>query len=152
MKRTLVLHRMAPAVVAAGALALALAAGGARAADEKPAYSASAGAVTYRTYCANCHGSDGRGEGYIAPTLRVKPSDLTQLATKNGGVYPEERVRAAIDGRTDVRAHGSREMPIWGDVFLWPEEDSAERRAHVERKIGELVEHLREMQQPAAAR
>lgn len=152
MKRNRTLHPMTLVALAAAALVAALAGAAARAADEKPAYSAAAGAVTYRTYCASCHGSDGRGEGYIAPTLRAKPTDLTKLAAKNDGVYPEESVRAAIDGRTDVRAHGSREMPIWGDIFLWPEEDSPERRAHVERKIGELVEHLRAIQEPAAQR
>jgi len=138
------------ALVVAGALTLALAVG-ARAADE-PVYSAAAGSITYRTYCANGHGSDARGEGYIAPTLRVKPTDLTQLAADNRGVYPEDKVRAAIDGRTEVRAHGSREMPIWGDIFTWPEEDSPERRAHVERKIGELVAYLSEIQAPADKR
>jgi hypothetical protein len=43
-------------------------------------------------------------------------------------------------------------MPLWGDIFLWPEGDSPERRAHVERKIGELVEHLRTIQEPAEER
>jgi mono/diheme cytochrome c family protein len=150
MNGTRNLRRAALGGLVVGALTLALAGG--VAADEKPAYSAAAGAVTYRIYCANCHGSDGRGEGYIAPTLRVKPTDLTRLAAANDGVYPEERVRQAIDGRTEVRAHGSREMPIWGDIFLWPETDSPERREHVVRKIGELVAHLRTIQEPAAAR
>lgn len=144
------LRLAAGALGVAGIAAFGFAAGS-RAADE-PAYSALSGAVTYRTYCANCHGSDGRGEGYIAPTLRVKPTDLTALAAENGGEYPAERVRQAIDGRTDVRAHGSREMPIWGDIFLWPEEDSPERREHVTRKIGELVAHLKTIQEPAAER
>jgi len=143
--------RLVAGALGVAALAVLASAAGSRAADE-PAYSAAAGAVTYRTYCANCHGSDGRGEGYIAPMLRVKPTDLTRLAAENGGEYPADRVRAAIDGRTDVRAHGNREMPIWGDVFLWPEEDSPERRLHVVRKIGELVEHLREIQEPAEKR
>ena len=140
------------AAATAVALAVALAAAGARAADEKPAYSALAGSITYRSYCANCHGAEGRGDGYIAETLRVAPTDLTRLAAENGGEFPEDRVRAAIDGRQEVRAHGRREMPLWGDIFLWPEGDSPERRAHVERKIGELVEHLRTIQEPAEER
>lgn len=146
--------RFAPLAVAAGvALALAIAAAGARAADEEPpAYSALAGSITYRTYCSNCHGSEGRGDGYIAETLRVVPTDLTQLAAKNGGEFPADRVRATIDGRTEVRSHGRREMPLWGDIFLWPEGDSPERRQHVARKIGELVEHLRTIQEPAEKR
>ena len=33
---------------------------------------------------------------------------------KNNGVFPFTRVYEIIDGRQEVRAHGTREMPIWG--------------------------------------
>jgi mono/diheme cytochrome c family protein len=137
---------------AAGFLLLALGTVARSGASDEQVYSAAAGAVTYRTYCANCHGTDARGEGYIAPALREKPSDLTRLAADNGGVFPAERVRKSIDGQDDVRAHGTREMPIWGDIFLWPEKDSPERRELVVRKIGELVAHLRTIQAPVEKR
>jgi len=135
-------------LAAAGAVGLLLVAGRARA-DEQPAYSALNGSVTYRTYCSNCHGAEGRGDGYLADALRRAPADLTGIAARNGGVFPAERVRRFIDGREEVKTHGRREMPIWGDIFLWPEGDTEERREHVERKIGELVEHLRSIQEPA---
>jgi len=138
------LHRLAP--LAAAAALLALAVGGARAADDEASYSALNGSGTYRTYCSNCHGVAGHGDGYIADTLRVTPTDLTRLAARNGGVFPVERVWKVIDGREEVKSHGSREMPLWGDVFLWPEGDSAERRELVKRKIGELVAHLESIQ------
>lgn len=152
MQRILMLRRLMFVGLATAALGFGWAAGTAWAAGDEPVDSPSAGAVTYRTYCASCHGSDGRGEGYIAPTLRVKPTDLTRLAAENEGVFPEPSVREAIDGRSDVRAHGSREMPIWGDIFLWPEPDSPERREHVRRKIGELVAYLKSIQAPAEKR
>lgn len=135
---------------AAGVAGLALAASGARAVDEEPAYSALNGSITYRTYCSNCHGAEGRGDGYLANALRTAPADLTRIAARNGGDFPAERVREFIDGRQAVKTHGRREMPIWGDIFLWPEGDSEERREHVERKIGELVEYLRTIQLPKA--
>ena len=53
-----------------------------------------------------------------------------------------------IDGREMVATHGPREMPVWGDTFVWPEEDSPERREQVRRKIGELVEYLKTLQEP----
>jgi mono/diheme cytochrome c family protein len=114
--------------------------------DETKAYSAFNGGMTYKNYCANCHGATGKGDGYIADTLKVRPADLTLLAKRNGGVFPVERVTVSIDGEKAVAEHGSREMPVWGDVLLWPEGDSPERREHVKTKIGELVEHLRTLQ------
>lgn len=136
----------------AAALGLGLAASAARTADKEPVYSATVGKVTYGAYCANCHGSDGRGAGEIAPTLVVKPTNLTRLAAENDGVFPAERMHEVVDGRADVTAHGRREMPVWGDTFVWPEEDSPKRREQVERKIGELVAYLRSIQEPVEKR
>ena len=138
-------------VLAAGAL-LALLAGApsARGDEQRPEYSPFAGRQTYKTYCMNCHGVEGKGDGYLAHELKTKPADLTRLAENAGGEYPAERVRASVDGTEAVKGHGMREMPVWGDVFIWPEKDSPERRAVVERKIGELVEYLRSIQQPPA--
>lgn len=138
------------AAVAAGALALASAPGAPVSADGAPIYSTAVGKATYATYCASCHGADLRGKGEIAATLSSKPTDLTRLAEKNDGVLPTERLMLTIDGRDQVAAHGSREMPVWGELFLWPESDTPERRAQVERKIGELVAYIRQMQEPAA--
>jgi mono/diheme cytochrome c family protein len=144
-------------VLLLAALAVAVVASGLAAADdqqaaEKPAYSAFNGHQTYKTFCINCHGPGGKGDGYLAPDLRARPSDLTRLARDNGGVYPEERVRASVDGTVPVRGHGMQEMPVWGDVFLWPEGDTPERREHVKRKIGELVEFLMTIQEPPPAK
>ena len=133
------------AVAALAVAALAAAAAGAGD-EEAPAYSAFNGGMTYKNDCSNCHGVEGKGDGYIADTLKVPPTDLTQLAARNGGVFPVERVTAAIDGEKEVAEHGRREMPVWGDVLLWPEGDSPERREHVKTKIGELVEFLRNLQ------
>ena len=119
--------------------------------DEKQAYSIFNGKQSYKSFCANCHGVEGKGDGYLAPNLSARPTDLTALAKKNGGVYPAERVGASIDGRAAVKEHGRREMPVWGDAFIWPEQESPERREAVRRKIGELVEFLRSVQDPPPA-
>ncbi len=114
------------------------------------AYSAFNGKQTYKTFCINCHGASAKGDGYLVDSLKVRPADLTALAKDNGGEFPSARVRASIDGQKPVKGHGMREMPVWGDVFLWPEGDSPERREHVKRKLGELVEFLRSIQEPAS--
>ena len=75
------------------------------------------GRALFATYCASCHGKTGRGDGPAAEALRIKPADLTQFALRNGGIFPNEKVRRLIDGRDAVRAHGNIEMPIWGDAF-----------------------------------
>ena len=74
------------------------------------------GAALYLERCAACHGASGSGDGPMAHMLRHEPPDLTRLAERNHGRFPSARVYRVIEGR-DVESHGSREMPIWGDVF-----------------------------------
>ncbi|HSF58711.1 MAG TPA: cytochrome c, partial [Candidatus Binatia bacterium] len=59
----------------------------------------------------------GRGDGVMRRYLNIPPANLRQLAKKNGGKFPFWEVYRKIDGQTEVRAHGTREMPIWGDRF-----------------------------------
>jgi mono/diheme cytochrome c family protein len=76
------------------------------------------GQQLYREYCAVCHGTEARGGGPAAAALKKAAADLTQIARKNAGKFPEARVRFVIDGEGAViPAHGSREMPIWGRIF-----------------------------------
>jgi mono/diheme cytochrome c family protein len=70
----------------------------------------------FDTNCASCHGVDGKGNGPIGELLRRSPPDLTQLAKKNGGVFPMTRLFDVIDGG-NVPSHGTREMPVWGREF-----------------------------------
>jgi mono/diheme cytochrome c family protein len=44
------------------------------------------GKIDYESSCAACHGRNGKGDGPVSPELRTKPSDLTLIAKKNGGV------------------------------------------------------------------
>ena len=73
----------------------------------------------YVAYCASCHGVDGLGNGPLADTLKVRPTDLTVISKKNGGHFPYTMLRKTIEGMELglARAHGPREMPVWGPVF-----------------------------------
>jgi len=71
----------------------------------------------YSQSCATCHGLDGKGKGSFAQALQLTVPDLTTLAKRNGGVFPVARVYDVIDGREEVKAHGTREMPIWGKHY-----------------------------------
>jgi mono/diheme cytochrome c family protein len=71
----------------------------------------------YLAYCASCHGKDGKGDGPAASSMKMVPADLTQLAARSGGNFPENRVSQAIKGDTPTSSHGSKDMPVWGPVF-----------------------------------
>lgn len=75
------------------------------------------GRQMYLRYCGSCHGAKGSGDGPVSRDLKVKVPDLTTLAKKHRGVYPLDDVMAIIDGRRLVRAHGDRDMPVWGENF-----------------------------------
>jgi mono/diheme cytochrome c family protein len=102
------------------------------------------GAYTYKTYCASCHGADGKGEGPLTDRLRFRPPDLTQIARKNGGTFPTERVHRIVDGRRPLKGHGGPEMPIWGDAFK--SADTGYDDAQVKAKIQAVVAYLRTIQ------
>jgi mono/diheme cytochrome c family protein len=75
------------------------------------------GKVEYGQSCATCHGLDGKGKGSFSQALELSVPDITTLAKRNGGVFPVTRVYDVIDGREAVKAHGTRDMPIWGKHY-----------------------------------
>ncbi len=86
--------------------------------DAIPVTRSFSGVEMYKTWCASCHGLQGKGDGPAAAALKKPPADLTLLAKKNGGKFPLEKVRNYIDGTKEVASHGSRDMPVWGTFFL----------------------------------
>ena len=76
------------------------------------------GQLEYRSSCAACHGTTGKGDGPLSREMKKQPSNLTILAKKNNGVFPFNFVYRVIDGRDLVAGHGTREMPIWGYRFV----------------------------------
>jgi mono/diheme cytochrome c family protein len=104
------------------------------------------GEELYGRFCASCHGSEALGDGPVSRSLNVAVPDLTTI-TRRYGEFPAGVIRDVIDGRgIDMRAHGTREMPVWGYEF-WVEEGAdvtAQRAAR--NAIDKLVEHLRSIQ------
>lgn len=76
-----------------------------------------AGSDLYRQYCGACHGSDGKGQGPLAGSLKTPPADLTRIAERSGGKFDEAALMSVVDGRRAVAEHGPREMPVWGARF-----------------------------------
>ncbi|MGD1068984.1 MAG: c-type cytochrome [Bryobacteraceae bacterium] len=78
----------------------------------------SSGAAMFKDYCAACHGADGTGNGPAASALKKAPANLTLLSKKNNGKFPALEVQNFIRGDAQsVAAHGTRDMPMWGDIF-----------------------------------
>ena len=77
------------------------------------------GRADFRDNCASCHGTTGKGDGPMRSSLVKPPADLTTIAQRNDGQFPQELIWELIDGRWsgDDGPHGSREMPVWGQEF-----------------------------------
>ena len=97
----------------------------------------------FTSYCAACHGKDGKGTGPAAEALKVPPTNLTSLAAKNGGKYPSMKVSSVIRGEDVLAAHGSRDMPIWGRLF-WNISEGSD--AEVLQRVANLNKHIEGMQ------
>ena len=104
----------------------------------------------FLNYCAACHGADARGDGTLGEFLTLKTPDLTTLSKLNAGIFPEEKVVEIIDGRADVKVHGMRDMPVWGDWFsreaAGSDTSSAARELIVNDRIASLVNYLKSIQ------
>ncbi len=75
------------------------------------------GKSEFQSSCASCHGADAKGNGPVSGQLKTPPADLTMLAKNNNGVFPTNAVYEIIYGSKTIPAHGTREMPIWGERF-----------------------------------
>jgi mono/diheme cytochrome c family protein len=105
----------------------------------------------YDANCAACHGPAGEGDGPKAGTGREHAADLTTLAQRNGGFFPFARVYEFIDGRRLVKAHGTREMPVWGlgyraEAAEYYARAPANAEAHVRSRILALTEYVYRLQ------
>jgi len=109
-------------------------------------FSAYSGAELYHRFCESCHGPHGAGDGPVSGSLKLAVPDLTLIAERHRGAYPDDWVYRVIDGQERIFAHGSRDMPVWG-IELWREQGAdrasgAKTRAVIER----LVRYLSSLQ------
>jgi mono/diheme cytochrome c family protein len=107
---------------------------------------ASKGGVMFDTYCASCHGPDGKGNGPAAAAFKKPVPDLTVLAKQNNGEFPADRVLLTLGRVSSVSAHGSAEMPVWGNLFR----TAGQKEGEVQLRIYNLTHFLEILQVPAA--
>ncbi len=108
-----------------------------------PYTSPSSGKGMFDAYCASCHGLDAKGDGPAAPALKMPTTNLTTLAAKNGGVFPAAHVAAVIQGDAMTPAHGSKDMPVWGPIFM---SIGGHSQADVQLRIRNLTTYLESLQ------
>ncbi len=140
-------RKLSAGVLAAALLAALLpVASVALAQDEEPINygKVAQGKALFKAWCRTCHGDTAKGDGPMAEHLKPEPADLTLLSEKEGGRFYFGRVTAKIDGRENVRGHGSKDMPVWGEAFLVLDEEGGEDA--VRQKIAAIAHYLRSIQ------
>lgn len=108
------------------------------------------GKKEFESSCASCHGVSAKGDGALFRYLVKPPSDLTTLARRNGGVFPSQRVWETIDGSTvtEIGPHGTREMPVWGQVYRDRAQDTQhEPDWYAAHRMASLIYYLARIQE-----
>lgn len=101
------------------------------------------GQEMFKSYCAACHGVAAKGNGPAGPALKSQPPDLTMLAKRNGGKFPSAKVYNIIVGDSEMAAHGSKDMPVWGDVLR----SMTRNESEVKMRLHNLTTYLESVQQ-----
>src|ERR1700730_2749215 len=90
--------------------------------------SSNSGNEMFNSYCAVCHGKDGKGNGPAASAMKTSPA---------------AHVAAVIRGQATTRSHGSKDMPVWGPLFA---SLSQGQEAQVQQRISNLVSKIETLQ------
>jgi mono/diheme cytochrome c family protein len=75
------------------------------------------GAQLYKQLCAACHGNDLKGNGPAPAPFKGVPPDLTTLARRHGGEFPDDYVTSVLRNGVTIPEHGAPEMPMWDADF-----------------------------------
>lgn len=108
------------------------------------------GKEEFQARCASCHGKNGKGTGPLSMFLKNSPPDLTNLSKNNDGIFPIEKIYQSISGE-DSSYHGSKEMPIWGDIFFYEAnciygDMPISTEGYVRGRILSLIEYINRLQ------
>ncbi len=109
--------------------------------------SSASGKQMFTTYCAACHGEDGKGNGPAAAAMKEPPTDLTVLSKNNNGKFPTSAVFGVLKFGVSETAHGSKEMPVWGAILNNSQTAFHETPGEVQLRLQNLVNYLRSIQQ-----
>jgi mono/diheme cytochrome c family protein len=100
------------------------------------------GAGMFKDYCAVCHGKDAKGDGPAATALKQTPANLTTLAKRHDGKFPDLYVQEVLRNGVKSPAHGNAEMPVWGPLFRTMDADPTIMYV----RISSLVSYIKSLQ------
>ncbi len=106
--------------------------------------SAANGKQMFVSYCASCHGVNGKGDGPVASSLKMPPADLTLLSKNNHGVFPDKHVLAVLENGSDVPSHGTSDMPVWGPLLGRLDRTNPDVKSL---RISNLIQYLKSIQE-----
>ena len=112
-------------------------------AKKSTAESIPTGVQLYKRYCAACHGNDLKGNGPAPAPFKDVPPDLTTLARRHGGNFPEDYVVSVMRSGVAIPAHGPPEMPTWNADF---KAGDGLNEAQVSARIANITEYLKSQQ------
>jgi mono/diheme cytochrome c family protein len=101
------------------------------------------GAQLFKQLCAVCHGNDLKGNGPAPAPFKDVPPDLTTLARRHGGSFPDAYVSDVLRNGVRTPDHGPPEMPTWGADLR---AGSGLTASEVTQRIASLSEYLKSQQ------
>src|SRR5690349_15691836 len=104
------------------------------------------GRALYLRYCGSCHGEKADGRGPVAKSLKSQPTDLSRLGEKYGMPLPHGQIARFADGRVGVGAHGTSEMPVWGERFSDIYVTRGSRQGDLPHRIDKIIDYLNSIQ------
>ena len=121
----------------------------------RPRANIAAGKELFHQNCSTCHGMDAKGysssgsgsmydPNSTEESRRVPPADLTVLSERNAGKFPADRVRDSIYSKGSIPAHGTPDMPAWGDVFY----SLKSNPQRLEERVRDLTAYIESIQKP----
>ena len=128
------------ALLSVGCAALAAACAGANQHQESGEY-------LFAKNCAACHGDNARGGGIMSPYLKVPAPDLTLIAARRGGHFPDEEIYRIVDGQSSENLTPNRHMPIWGYEFFGSDSDDERAHGRASARVNSIVAFLKSRQQ-----
>ncbi len=104
------------------------------------------GAKFFKENCAVCHGNDGKGSGPppASSSFTELPPDLTTLAKRHDGKFPDAYVESVLRNGVSMPDHGPAEMPVWGLIL---KATTKSDEAKVTQRIKSLTDYLRSIQE-----
>lgn len=97
----------------------------------------------YVAYCQMCHGE--HGDGAMAELLSTPPPDLTKIAARRDGKFPDDAITQKVSGKDRIMGHTETDMPVFWVAIKNGE--NLQEDHEVQERIDHLVRYLKSIQE-----